>query len=88
MSREADEILVDLARHPGWKILEERVLDYQRQESEILARQLVRGQEPLDNLTLARARGFWAGQRWLLRQVRHELTAYQKAEEKAVPIHQ
>ena len=77
--RQIDEILLDLARHPGWAILEQRVAAYQEAEATALGKTLIRGE--IDQRQLDRARGFWAGQRWLLRQVKHELSAYRRQEE-------
>lgn len=79
--RTVDDTLADLARHPGWAILEERVKERQEHEAEELRDFLLRNPAALDPMKLERARGFWAGQRWLLRQARHELTAYQRRQD-------
>jgi hypothetical protein len=78
-----DEVLADLARHPGWAILEQRMKEHQEQEMRDFARALLFLNEPVDQIKVARQRGFFAGQRWLLRQARHELTAYQKESEES-----
>jgi hypothetical protein len=78
-----DDVLVDLARHPGWAILEERMKAHHEDEAKQLASFLIHNPEQLDQLRLARERGFWAGQRWHLHQVRHELAAYIRREEEA-----
>jgi hypothetical protein len=82
MSRPADDVLADLARHPGWQILEERAKANHEREAETLRDYILRNPAALDPMKLERARGFWAGQRWLLRQARHELSAYAAAQEK------
>lgn len=76
--REVDALLVDLAMHPGWQVLEQRIEEHHAGEAEDLGRALLRGVHPVDQLQIERARGFWAGQRWVLRQVRHELSAFQR----------
>jgi hypothetical protein len=76
--RAVDDVLADLARHPGWAILEERAKAEHQRQAEDLARTIIHLPAALDPLKLERARGFWAGQRWLLRQAKHELTAYRK----------
>ena len=80
-----DAVLADLARHPGWQVLAERAKAYQEKDAEVFAKAILRQREPIDQLAVARARGFWAGQRWMLRQVRHELAIYraQEAEREA-----
>lgn len=80
-ARVVNDVLADLARHPGWAVLEERVNERQQKEAEDLRDFLLRNPGDLDPLKLARARGFWAGQRWLLRQARHELTAHKRQTE-------
>lgn len=76
--RHADETLADLARHPGWEILEQRARERQEREAGELTRYLLRHPDQLDPLKLARARGFWAGQRWVLRHARQELSVSQR----------
>lgn len=77
-SRQPDDLLADLARHPGWAVLAERVTEQQQRDAEDLGRALLRGADPLDPAKLARVRGFWAGQRWILRAARNELALLQK----------
>lgn len=81
--RVVDELLADLARHPGWQVLADRVHAYQEQDAVALRDKLIREREPLDQLALARARGFWAGQRWILRAASNELAAFNRQDDKA-----
>jgi hypothetical protein len=85
MARLVEDVLADLARHPGWQILEERVLEHQKREAETLRDFILKNPAALDPMKLERERGFWAGQRWLLRQARHELSAYARQEEQTTP---
>jgi hypothetical protein len=80
---EPDRLLVELANHPGWAVLEERVREHQQREAEQLALELLRLKGPVDQAEIARTRGFWAGQRWLLRQAKLELTLFRREAEKA-----
>lgn len=82
MARDADEVLADLARHPGWAILTERVMLYQTRQSEDLARHLLRSKDQVDPIELAYQRGVGFGMRWMLRHARNELTAFRAQDEK------
>ncbi len=81
-----DDVLADLARHPGWEVLRERANAEQEKQASSLRDFLLLNPAALDPLKLERARGFWAGQRWLLRQASNELSAYMHvAEEEEDP---
>jgi hypothetical protein len=79
--RIADDLLVDLARHPGFQVLKERMLAHQQREMESLGTFLLRSPDQLDPLALERKRGFYAGQRWFLRAVENELALFNRQPE-------
>ena len=76
-------VLADLARHPGWGILEQRMIKRHAEETSTLANHILWTDQEIDALKIARARGFWAGQRWMLRHAKSELVALKKQEQGA-----
>lgn len=80
-----DTVLADLFRHPGWEHLDQLIRENQKREAETLRDHILRGPGGLDPLKLERVRGYWAGQRWVMRQVRHEFSAVRRSQQETPP---
>ena len=76
--RIADDLLVDLSRHPGWQVLKERMEAQQKREMDSLALFLLRNPAQVDQMALSRKRGFFSGQRWFMRAVERELAIFNR----------
>lgn len=78
-----DQLLAQLAQHPGWEVLEKRFLEKRDQYFVNLGRQIQGNRtEPLDQRVIDEKRGFWLGGVWLLKEAKSAKATFERENEK------
>jgi hypothetical protein len=73
-----DELIAQLAQHPGWKVLEKRFHDKREAYFTRLGKELHSGNMQVDQRVIDEKRGFWFGGLWFLLEAKRATKAFER----------